>query len=288
MKSTVVPILKTVYARFKDDDVPSLAAQLTYYLILAFFPFLGFLLTAVNFPPLNKYDWLGELTAVLPADTGKTVRDTVAEALTNKNGTLLSIGAVTSLWAASKGVEAIIKALNKAYDTAETRPLWKLKAISLLYTLALAFVIIVSFLLLVFGRLLARAVYDRLPLAPSAFDWLWGVVQVALPLAVMLLVYSFLFVHAPNRRLRVKEVVPGAIFVTLGWIALSLLFSLYVNQFAHYDDTYGSLGGIVVLLLWLYYSSMLIMVGGEINAARSLGAIVREDAAPGEDRALRG
>ncbi|WP_235885396.1 YihY/virulence factor BrkB family protein [Paenibacillus cymbidii] len=287
MKTTVIPFLKTVYARYKDDDVPSLAAQLTYYLILAFFPFLVFLLTAVNFPPLNRFDWLGELTAMLPADTGKSVRDIVTEALTNKNGTLLSIGAVTTLWTASKGAEAIIKALNKAYDAAETRPLWKLKAIALLYTLALAVVIIVSLLSLVFGRLLAQAVYDRLPLAPSAFGWLWGIVQFVLPLAVMLVVYSFLFVHAPNRHLRMKDAIPGAIFATLGWTALSLLFSLYVNHFAHYDDTYGSLGGIVVLLLWLYYSSLLIMVGGEINAARSLGALGREEERQVNERIVR-
>lgn len=281
-RSIVVRYLRTLYARCQADEVTALGAQLTYYLILAFFPFLIFLVTAVNFAPLNKYDILGSITAMLPADSGKTVRDSVEQVFASKNSTLLSIGAVTTVWAASNGVEAIIKALNKAYDVRETRPFWKVKTISVLYTLALAVVIVVSFLSLVFGRLFAQYVYDRLPLQPDSFNVLWGVVQFVAPLVVMAVVYTLLYRYAPNRHLRCKEVLPGALFAALGWVALSLLFSLYVNHFAHYADTYGSLGGVIVLLVWLYYSSLVIIVGGEINAT------LASDRRRGRNRAGRG
>lgn len=256
---------KNLYARFKDDDVPALGAQLTYYLILAFFPFLIFLVTIVSFFQMSGDSVLSEWIRMLPADTGGRLRTTLTEVTANRSGAVLSFGMLGTLWAASNGVNAIIKGLNKAYDEKETRPFWKVRGISVLSTLVLAVVIVLSMLLLVFGKVLGEYVF-RLLSFPDGFPLIWNVVQYVVPLTAMLGVFVLLYWLTPDRRLTFREVIPGAVFTTVGWIASSLLFSLYVNHFGNYSKTYGSLGGVVVLLVWLYLSSNIILLGGEINA----------------------
>lgn len=256
---------KSLYARFKDDDVPSVGAQLTYYLILSFFPFLIFLVSVLSFFQLSGDSALNEFIRLLPADTGESLRKTLAEVTENRNGAVLSFGMLGTIWAASSGVGAIMKGLNKAYDEKETRPFWKVRGISVLSTLVLAVVILVSMLLLVFGQVLGEYLFRFLGF-PDGFTIIWRVAQIVLPVLAMFGVFALLYWATPDRRLKFREVLPGAAFAALGWIVSSLLFSIYVNQFANYSKTYGSLGGIIVLLVWLYISSIIIMLGGEINA----------------------
>jgi membrane protein len=256
---------KHLYARFKDDDVPSLGAQMTYYLILAFFPFLIFLVTLISFFRITGDSMLNEFILLLPSDTGSSLRTTLTEVTANRNGAVLSFGMLGALWAASNGVGAIMKGLNKAYDEKETRPFWKVRGIALLSTLVLAIVIAVSVLLLVFGRILGEYVF-RLLNFPEGYSVIWGIIQYAFPVAALFGVFALLYWLIPDRRLSLRDVIPGALFTTIGWIAFSLLFSLYVNHFGNFSKTYGSLGGVIVLLIWLYMSSNLLLLGGEINA----------------------
>jgi membrane protein len=172
---------------------------------------------------------------------------------------------LATVWAASNGVNAIIKGLNKAYDEEETRPFWKVRGFSVIATLILAVVILVSMLMLVFGRIIGEYLFKWLDY-PNAFPWIWSVIKLAIPLVALFGVFLLLYRVLPNRRLSWKDAVPGSLFTTLGWIVSSLLFSVYVNQFGNYAKTYGSLGGIIVLLIWLYWSSIIVLLGGEINA----------------------
>ncbi|HUC92669.1 MAG TPA: YihY/virulence factor BrkB family protein [Paenibacillus sp.] len=251
--------------RFRDDEVPALGAQLTYYLLLSFFPFLIFLVSVIGFVQMDGDSVVSDLIRVLPTDTGQTVRDIVNEVTANRSGALLSIGMLATVWAASNGINAVIKGLNKAYDEAETRPFWKVRGISVLATLVLAIVIILAMLMLVFGRAIGEFLFQWLSY-PAGFDLIWGIVKYAVPLLAMFAVFMLLYRMTPNRKLTWREVVPGSIFTTVGWIATSLGFSFYVNNFGNYTKTYGSLGGVVVLLIWLYISSIIIVLGGEINA----------------------
>lgn len=131
--------------------------------------------------------------------------------------------------------------------------------------MSIGLVVLLSILLLVFGSWLKTQVFLVADL-PYGLNKLWDLLQYAVPLFVMFVVFTLLYWIAPSRRLRLKEVMPGALFSTLGWIITSVLFSVYVNQFSDFTKTYGSLGGVMILLIWLYISSIIILVGGEINA----------------------
>ncbi|MCQ6558923.1 YihY/virulence factor BrkB family protein [Paenibacillus mendelii] len=256
---------QSLYCRIQDDEVPAMGAQLTYYLILAFFPFLIFIIAVLSFANLTVSDVIDGIQFVLPEMSTKTITDAFVEIQQSRSGSLLSFGLLVTLWSASNGVSAIIKALNKAYDVEESRPFWKVKAISLLFTIVLALVIVFSMVMLIFGRVIGDMLY-RWTQLPGNIDVIWSIAQFALPILIMATVFASLYMFVPNLRLTFREVIPGALFATIGWIVTSLLFSFYVNNFGSYSKTYGSIGGIIVLLTWLYLSSIIIVFGGEINA----------------------
>lgn len=264
-KEKVIEFIHCLISRFREDDVPALGAQLTYYLILAFFPFLIFLVSIVGFAKLSADVLLNEFIMVLPSDSGVTVREIITEVTENSSGAHLSLGMLATIWAASNGVNAIIKGLNKAYDEEENRPFWKVRGMSVLATFVLAIVILVSMVMLVFGKGIGQYLFQWMNY-PAGFKFIWGVLKLAIPLFALFFVFMLLFRVTPNRKLTWKAVVPGSIFTTIGWIVSSLLFSFYVNQFGNYTKTYGSLGGIIVLLIWLYWSSIIVLLGGEVNA----------------------
>ncbi|TYP70235.1 YihY/virulence factor BrkB family protein [Paenibacillus methanolicus] len=264
-KSRVWRFAQNLYCRFQDDEVPAMGAQLTYYLILSFFPFLIFIIAVLSFADLTVRDVIDGIRLVLPETSTSTISEAFEEIQQSRSGSLLSFGLLITLWSASNGVSAVIKALNKAYDVEETRPFWKVKGISLLFTVILALVIVSSMVMLIFGRVIGDNLYKWTQL-PGSFDVIWGIAQFVLPIAIMAVVFALMYMFVPNLHLKFKEVLPGAIFTTVGWIVTSLAFSFYVNHFGSYSKTYGSIGGIIVLLTWLYLSSIVLVIGGEINA----------------------
>jgi membrane protein len=257
--------LENMYCRYEDDEVPAMGAQLTYYLILSFFPFLIFIISLLSFTDLSAQDAINTITRVLPKMSNKMILDAFEEIQKSRSGSLLSIGILATLWSASSGINAVMKALNKAYDAEENRPYWKIQGLSIIFTIALAIVIIFSLFMLIFGKLIGEMIYKFVYL-PGSFETIWRFAQYIIPLSIMVVAFIFLYLLLPNLRLKVKEVLPGAIFATVGWVVTSLLFSFYVNNFSSYSKTYGSIGGIIVLLTWLYLSSIVIVLGGEVNA----------------------
>jgi membrane protein len=268
MNKTWFLFTEQLYCRFQDDDVSALSAQMTFYLILAFFPFLIFLLTIVSFTPVTSEHILGDIQHFLADDTYEIIETFVNDTLETGNTTLLSFGMIGTIWASSNGVMGILKGLNKAYDVEENRPFWKARGLAIIFTFALILVIILSFVLLVFGRAIGEMLFIFL-LFPDHFDTIWGIIKYLIPLISMFIVFLFIYKIIPNRKLSIREVFPGAFFATLGWILTSALFAFYVNNFGNYSQVYGSIGGIIVLLLWLFISSLIILLGGEINAVLS-------------------
>ncbi|MNC03819.1 hypothetical protein D3C75_512430 [compost metagenome] len=256
---------KELFTKIKNDDVQGISAQLTYYLILSLFPFLIFIMTLIGYAHIPLEDKIQQLEGIMPAEAYSIIEEILQDVSEGRSQTLLSFGMLATLWAASKGVNAIIKGLNRAYDIDESRAFWKIRGIAFLATLSIGLVVLLSILLLVFGSWLKTQVFLVADL-PYGLNKLWDLLQYAVPLFVMFVVFTLLYWIAPSRRLRLKEVMPGALFSTLGWIITSVLFSVYVNQFSDFTKTYGSLGGVMILLIWLYISSIIILVGGEINA----------------------
>jgi len=264
-KFNTLQFVKCLYIRFREDDVPALGAQLTYYLILSFFPFLIFMVSLLSFIEMSGDSVIAELIRLLPSEASGTISGILAEVVDNSSGTLLSFGMIATIWSASNGINAILKGLNKAYDVVEQRPFWKVRGISLISTLFLVVVIVLVMVMLIFGKAIGEYLFKWLEY-PNGFEWIWNVLKYAIPIAAMIGAFTLLYWIVPSRRLRLKEALPGALFATFGWIATSLVFQFYMNNFGNYSKTYGSLGGVIMLLIWLYISSILIMLGGEINA----------------------
>ncbi len=238
---------------------------MTYYLILAFFPFLLFLINLLSFTPLSSEILIISFDKFLPNDTGVLVKNLVVQTLQSKSETLLIVGMLGSLWAASKGISAIIKCLNKAYGIKENRNFIKLNLIAIISTIGITIMIILSFFMIVFGQIIGTYVFGLVG-ATLLFNIIWSFLRYCIPLMTMFTTFSLIYRYVPNIKLKFNTVIVGTIFTTVGWIATSLLFSFYVNNFSNYQKVYGSLGGIIALISWLYGSTLIILIGGELNA----------------------
>ncbi len=249
----------------RENEVTARGAQLSYFLILSIFPFLIFLLAMLDYTPLTQQDTLQQLALFLPQTAFTVVEQILTEISSANQATLLSFGFLGTIWAASRGTFAIIKSSNKAYNTIESRSFLHLNFIGIISVFALALIILFSLALLIFGRVLGQLVFESLGLE-EFFYLLWAILRYLIPVLFIFVVFCFMYLFFPNVSLRLRSIYPGAVFSTVGWITVSQVFAYYVNNFGNYSRTYGSIGGIIVFLVWLYISSVVILLGGEINA----------------------
>ncbi|MED4401903.1 YihY/virulence factor BrkB family protein [Metabacillus fastidiosus] len=257
-------LAKDLYNRFKEDELSRLSAELAYYFLLSLFPFLIFLITLLAYLPLSEADVLATITQYAPKESMVLIETTLNQILSNQNGGLLSFGIIATLWSASNGINAIVRALNRAYDVEEDRSFLVARGMAVVLTIAMVFVILIALLLPVFGKqigLFISAIYGL----SDEFLSIWNAIRWLLSGLILFIVFSALYFIAPNKRLQIKYVLPGSLFATVGWIIVSLAFSFYVSNFSNYSGTYGSLGGIIILMIWFYISGMIIVLGGEIN-----------------------
>ncbi|HBX23037.1 MAG TPA: YihY/virulence factor BrkB family protein [Desulfotomaculum sp.] len=259
-------ILLQLYQQTQKNEVSATGAQLSYYFIISIFPFFIFLLTLLDYTPLTDQNTLQQLAELLPETVFAVVEQIVLEITRANNASLLSFGILGTIWTASRGTYALIRSINKAYETIESRSFLKLNMIGITATFALALAIMFSLGLMVFGKIIGTAVFQSLGME-TLFFYLWSYLRYLIPFMLIFLIFSLLYLFAPSLPLRFRDVYPGAVFATLGWIVSSQLFAYYVNNFGNFFSTYGSLGGIIVFLVWLYISSVVILLGGEINAA---------------------
>lgn len=261
--------LGTIARRFVDDDVGSSAAQLTYYMVLAVFPFLIFLLNLLSYMNLDYGALTNTLSQIIPQDTFNIVDGVIQETLKAKNPTVLSGSVLIAIWSMTRAMNSVRRGLNKAYRVEEKRPFWKNFILSFFFTVGLVLVVVVTLSLLVFGKLIGETIFNFFGPSQVFMDG-WNMLRYLAPLGVMFLIFSSFYRFMPNRKIGFGEVWIGALFSTLGWIGGSTLFSFYVNHFANYSRVYGSLGGIMIFLVWLYLSSVIILLGGEINATLNM------------------
>src|SRR3954468_22074638 len=255
------------YREVVADDCLGLAAQLAYYFFLSLFPALLFLVAIVSFIPVaGLLDAITtNLARVAPGEVLAIIQDQILKIAHEKNGGLLTIGMIGTIWSTSSGVNAIIDTLNQAYDIQEGRPWWKVKAIALGLTVALAIFILLSFGLILVGPTLAEKVAVWMHLGP-AFAWTWKILQWPVVFALVALAIALIYYYAPDAEQDWVWITPGSVIATVLWVLISLAFKFYVANFGSYNATYGTIGGIIVLLTWMYVSSLAILVGAELNA----------------------
>jgi len=260
-------LLKDLYARFMIDDLLSRGAQVTFFLLLSLSPFLIFLIALIAYTPIvNFQDNIEFLVTLMPTNAYESLRDIINQTIANKSGTLLSFGMLLTLWSSSSGVKALIRGINRAYDQEETRPFWEIIIVSLCFTIELAVAIIFSLILIVFGKILGTQIFHFLGF-PDVSLTIWNYVRFIIALITIILVLVSLYHNTPNSRLNFREVIPGTIIASIGWVIISIVFSYYSNNLGNYSKVYGSLGGIIALLMWIYLSSIIILMGAEINAS---------------------
>ncbi|MCP3762132.1 YihY/virulence factor BrkB family protein [Domibacillus sp. A3M-37] len=259
---------KHLMRRVKASDVPGIAAQMAYFFLLALFPLMIFMVTLLGYLPIDPNEVFNIIKDFAPSDSLSLVQDTLLEVTSNQNGGLLSVGVLGTIWSASNAMNAVIKGLNYAYDVKETRAFYVARGLSVLLTFAFIFIIAVMLILQVFGEQIGEFAFEFLGMGDQ-FLIIWTWIRFLLPPVVLFLVFVGLYYLAPNLKVKYVTVLPGAIFATIGWIIVSLGFSFYVNNFGNYSATYGSIGGVIILMIWLYLSAMILLVGGEVNALRN-------------------
>ncbi|AMX01083.1 ribonuclease [Rummeliibacillus stabekisii] len=251
--------------KVKKEDIGGFGAQLAYFFLLSLFPMLLFIVTLLPYLHLSVSQVYTLLEEVMPDEIYSLTSDTLSEVLKNRHGGLLSIGILGTLWSASNGVNALNKSLNRSYDQEETRPFLKVRLYSLIFTILLIGLVVVALVLPVFGEQIGKLLFSAFGLE-NGFLAIWNKFRYILPPVVIFIVLTLMYWLMPNMKLDLKSVWVGALFSTLAWLIVSYGFSFYISNFSNYSATYGSIGGIIILMLWLYITGIILMVGGQVNA----------------------
>ena len=246
------------------DNCLGLAAQLAYYFFLALFPALLFVVALASFFPLEQTapEVLETVGPFLPEDVMTILRDQIAKISQGHHGGILTFGLVAALWSSSAAMTAIIEALNRAYQVEEGRPWWRTRLTAIALTLALALLIVVSLALVLAGP----AMIERLVPGAPVLLWVWGLARWPLAFALVALAVGLVYYFAPDVEQEWVWLTPGSVLATAAWILASLAFKLYLSRFGTYTESYGAIGGVMVLLLWLYISGLALLVGAELNS----------------------
>jgi len=263
---TWVELAKKTLAEIGQDDVMGLAAQLSYYFLLALVPAIVCVLAMTSFLPTTYLqDMIAGLSEFAPPDVVEILRDQLANIANGSNSGVLTFGLVMALWSSSAAMVGITSSLNRAYDIEEARPWWKVRLISMALTIGVAVFVVLSFGLVMLGPTLADRVAAVVGFGP-AFAMAWKVLQWPLVFAMIAGGIGLIYYFAPDAEQDWEWITPGALAATVLWLIASLAFKFYLANFADYNESYGSLGGVIVLMLWFYISALAVLVGAEMNA----------------------
>ncbi len=270
---------RRVYAGL--DAVSDYAAQVAYYLVFSIFPLLFFLTTLAAYLPIRSAvnESINRVRPFLPQQAQAIVDQKLDDLLTQTRPRLLTLGILIAIWSASRGAAAIGTALNHAYEVNESRPYWKVQLVAIGVTVIGAILGLLAVAALVAGSSLGYWAAQRLGVAGVyhvTVQWLRWPLTAAVVMLSAALAYYFL----PDVKQRFKYITPGSVVATAAWMLATWGFGLYVSHFGSYDATYGSIGGVIVLLTWLYITAAIFLLGGRINAVLEHASV--EGKAPGE------
>jgi membrane protein len=259
-----------VWTSLNQDDVFGRSAQLAYYFFLALFPGLIFLTAIFGLlasPGTRLHDsLLRYMAAGLPHSVYELVHQTLEQNAQASGGGKLTFGILGTLWSATAGMSAVQDALNAVHKVKESRPFWRARAVALALTLVGSVLVIVAMALLLYGRELAALAGHYIGIAPVV-KWMWEFVQ--WPVAFLFLSFTFALIYhyAPNVQQRRWEwLTPGSLVGMTAWVLASVALRVYLHYFHSFSATYGSLGAVIILLIWFYVTGMMLLLGAEINA----------------------
>ncbi|HEX8774264.1 MAG TPA: YihY/virulence factor BrkB family protein [Pyrinomonadaceae bacterium] len=259
-----------IWEQINKDDLFGRAAQLSYYFLLSLFPLLLVLVTLLGYfaeaGSELRVSLLGYLGEVMPGSATALVQTTLDEISKQKGGGKISFGILAAIWAASNGMGAISETLNVAYNVEETRPWWKRRLITVGLTVALAVLILTALTLMFGGGKIADLLAANYGFS-QVFTLTWKIAQWPIVLFFILMAFSLIYYFAPDLSDQDwKWVSPGSVIGVTLWLLVSFAFRLYLHFFDSYSATYGSLGALIIMMLWFYLTGAAILIGGEINS----------------------
>jgi membrane protein len=285
------PTLKRTALEFQEDNLSDWAATLTYYGLLALFPALIALVSIVGLvaDPESTTDTLTDIVNDVGPDTAAETFAGPIEQVTQSRSTAgfaLIAGTLVALWSASSYLGAFIRASNVIYETREGRPFWKLRPLQVVMTLVILVLLAVMALGVVLTGPIVSAVAEPIGVSDTVVS-IWNIAKWGLIALLFVLMIGLLYYASPNVKQRgLKWITPGGIFALIAWLVASGAFALYVSQFGSYNKTYGSLAGVVVVLVWMWITNLAILFGHELNAERERD-VQLEEGLPGAEKELQ-
>jgi membrane protein len=266
----LVDFFKLTYKEMNEDHVMAFAGNLTYKGLFAIFPFFTFLLSLLglfNADDLVK-TMVDKLSGIAPQSATKYIEGQLLSITQSQAESAFTFGAIISillaLWGVSGAFRSVMEAMNVMYEVEEDRPFWKVYGLSIFMSLAVIVHLVGALVLVIFGESIGVSVADVVGLG-STFATVWSIVQWPVVALGVLFAFALIYYFAPAAKQRFRWISPGSILAFVFWLIFSLLFSLYASMAGSYNETYGSLAGVIILMLYVYYSALIMLVGAEIN-----------------------
>jgi membrane protein len=249
------------------DDIPNLAAQQAYYFFFALFPALLTLISIASFFPIANAgtEIVRALGPLAPPEMLKVIESQIDKISNSGAGGILTLAFLLTIWSSSSAMVSITTTLNAAYDITESRPWWKVRLTAIGLTIGMSIFILTSIALVLVGPTVAEQLATRMHLG-EAFKWGWWILQWPLVLGLVATGIAIVYYFAPDAEQSWVWITPGSIVATLAWLIVSLGLKFYVARFANVTETYGALGGVIVLLMWFWLSGLAVLLGAEFNA----------------------
>jgi len=266
----LVDFFKLTYKEIDEDHIMAFAGNLTYRGLFAIFPFFTLLLSLLGL--FNATDLVNvlvdKLSGVAPRSATAFVEGQLLSITQSQAESAFTFGAIISillaLWGISGAFRSVMEAMNVMYEVEEDRPFWKVYGLSIFMSLAVIVLLVGALVLVIFGESIGVKVADLVGLG-SLFATLWSIVQWPVVALVVLFAFALIYYFAPAVEQRFRWISPGSILAFVFWLIFSLLFSLYTSIAGSYNETYGSLAGVIVLMLYVYYSALIMLIGAEVN-----------------------
>lgn len=260
-------VVKRVAREAMEDAITDTAAQLSFYFLWALFPFLFFLVTLAAYLPIEGAvsSAIDRLSYVMPPEALALLQQHLNSLIGEERPKLLTLGLVVTLWGASRGVDALRKGLNLAYDVTESRKFWRTQTVALAMTISGALLIIVAFGGFVLGGEGGMWLAERIGIAKE-FAIVWSWLRWPFTAMVIMLAAALCYYFLPDVEQKFHYITPGSVTATVLWLLSTWGFTQYVEHFGRFNATYGSIGAVVVLMVWLYITGLVFIFGGEVNA----------------------
>ena len=262
--------VRRLWTRVGEHDIFGGAAKLSYYFLLALFPLLLVLMTLLGYfaeaGSELRVTLISYLGTVMPSSAITLVHTTLDEISQARGGGKISLGLLAALWAASNGMGAISETLNAAYGVKETRPWWKVRLVAVFLTVALSILIVVALVIVLYGGHIGERVAVHFRMG-EVFTIVWKILQWPIALVFLLIAFNLIYYFGPATKPRKRRwCMFGTLTAVVLWLLVSFGFRLYLHYFDSYSVTYGSLGAVIILMLWFYFTGLAILLGGEINS----------------------